>query len=151
MLRRSLVVLAVGLWLGSTAAFAQGRGGGGCGPGGWGRQGAFGRLFDPSKVETLSGEIVSVQRVRPMKGASEGVHLELKTERETISVHLGPAWYLENQDPQLQAKDQVEIVGSRVQLNGKAALIASEVRKGEEVLELRDAQGAPRWCGWRRR
>jgi hypothetical protein len=139
----------LGLW--APAAFAQGRGGAGCGAGGWGSQGSYGRLFDPSKVETLSGEIVSVQRVRPTKGSSEGVHLELKTERETVSVHLGPAWYLDNQDPVLQAKDKVEIVGSRVQLNSKPAVIASEVRKGDAALKLRDAEGAPLWCGWRRR
>lgn len=154
MLSRRLIGWGVvgALGLGAAAAFAQGRGpGGGCGPGGWGSQGAYGRLFEPSKLETLSGEVVSVQRVRPTKGLSEGVHLELKTERETVSVHLGPAWYLDNQDPLVQAKDKVEIVGSRIQLDGKPTLIASEVRKGDEVLKLRDAGGAPLWCGWRRR
>lgn len=151
MLSRRLMVWCVAGALGlAGSALAQGRGAG-CGPGGWGGQGAYWRLFDPGKVETLSGEIVSLKRVRPMRGISEGVHLELKTDRETISVHLGPAWYLDNQDPALQAKDKVEIVGSRVQLDGKPALIASEVRKGEEVLALRGADGTPLWCGWRRR
>jgi hypothetical protein len=154
MVSRKLRVLAVagalGLW--AAPAVAQGRGAGaGCGPGGWGRQGAYWRLFDPSKIETLSGEVVSVQRVRPVKGVSEGVHLELKTEREKVSVHLGPAWYIDNQDPSIEAKDRVEIVGSRVQVNDKPAIIASEIRKGDEWLKLRDAEGYPLWCGWRRR
>jgi hypothetical protein len=48
--------------------------------------------------------------VRPVKGVSQGVHLVLKTDREQISVHLGPAWYLDNQEPTSQAKDKIEII-----------------------------------------
>jgi hypothetical protein len=154
MILRKLCILAVvyslGLW--AAPAVAQGRGpGGGCGPGGWGREGAYWRHFDPKTIETVSGEVVSVQRVRPVKGVSEGVHIELKTEREKVSVHLGPAWYIDNQEPRVQAKDKVEIVGSRVQIDGKPAIIASELRKEGETLMLRDAEGYPLWCGWRRR
>ena len=146
------LVLVGALVLQAVPAFAQGRGAGpGCGPGGWGRQGAYGRLFDPGKVVTLTGEVVSVQRVRQMKGVSEGVHLELKTNGEKISVHLGPAWYIDNQDRAIKAKDKVEIIGSRVQIEDKPAIIASEVRADGDSLKLRDAEGFPLWCGWRRR
>lgn len=34
---------------------------------------------------------------------------------------------------------------------GKPALVAAEVKKGGEVLVLRDANGFPAWGGWRRR
>lgn len=145
-----LVVTSVTV-LFATPARAQGPApGGGCGRGGWGRHGTYWRLYDPSKVETISGEVTSIQRVRAMGHMSEGVHLELKTTRGTVSVHLGPAWYIENQEPPIRARDKVVIVGSRVQVNGKQAIIASEVRKGDQVLKLRTAEGDPRWCGWRR-
>jgi hypothetical protein len=89
--------------------------------------------------------------VTPMNGMSAGVHLLLKTDKETIPVHLGPEWYISNQELKLEPKDKVEVKGSRVMFNGKPAIIASEVVKGEQVLKLRDDNGIPLWSGWRRR
>jgi len=82
---------------------------------------------------------------------SAGVHMTLKTDKETISVQLGPSWYIENQDVKIEAKDKVEVKGSRITFDGKPAIIAAEVKKGDEVLKLRDDNGFPLWSGWRRR
>ena len=71
----------------------------------------------------------------------QGVHVTLKTATETQSVHLGPAWYLENQDVKLEPKQMVEVKGLRITYCGKPAIIAAEVRKGDEVLKLRDDDG----------
>jgi hypothetical protein len=86
-----------------------------------------------------------------MKGMGQGVHMTVKTATETLSVHLGPAWYLENQDVKLEPKQTVEVKGSRIDFRGKPAIIAAELHKGDEVLKLRDDQGYPLWAGWRRR
>jgi len=120
------------------------------GSGGWAPGGQYGRLYDAKTVETISGEIVSVDVMAPMKGMAPGLHLTVKTDKETVSVHLGPAWYLENQDVKLAPKDKVEIKGSRITFAGKPALIAAEVKKGDETLILRDGTGVPVWSGWRR-
>jgi hypothetical protein len=82
---------------------------------------------------------------------SSGVHLLVKTPKETISVHLGPSWYLDNQETKIDPKDNVEVTGSRITFEGKPAIIAREVKKGDEVLKLRDEHGVPMWAGWRRR
>jgi hypothetical protein len=108
-------------------------------------------FYDPKTLETIAGEVVSVDLVTPMKGMSQGVHLAVKTEKETLDVHLGPSWYLENQDVKLVPKDQVEVKGSRVTVAGKPALIAAEVKKGDGVLVLRDEKGFPAWSAMRRR
>jgi hypothetical protein len=120
------------------------------GSGGWGPGSAYGRLYDPKTVETVTGEVVKVDRIVPLRGMSGGVHLVVKTDKGDVSVHLGPQWYLENQDVKIEPKDRVEITGSRVSVQGQAALIAARVRKGDQVLELRDAAGVPMWAGWRR-
>jgi len=120
------------------------------GSGGWGPGGAYGRLYDPKTVETVTGEVVKVDRIIPMRGMSGGVHLVLKTDKGDVSVHLGPQWYLENQDVKIEPKDRVEVKGSRTTVQGKPALIAAEVKKGDEVLRLRDDAGVPMWAGWRR-
>ncbi|MFI5168398.1 MAG: DNA-binding protein, partial [Thermoanaerobaculales bacterium] len=86
----------------------------------------------------------------PSKGMGRGVHLMLKTDKETISVHLGPVWYVEHQDTKIAAGDKIEVKGSRITYQGKLAIIAAEIHKGDEVLMLRDANGIPMWAGWRR-
>lgn len=121
------------------------------GSGGWGMGGAYQRMYDPAKVETVAGEVVSVDEVSMGKGPKKGIHLKLQTNQGTIPVHLGPSWYLERQDARIAPGDRVEVKGARVNFNGKPAIIAAEVKKGDEVLQLRDASGVPAWAGWRRK
>lgn len=118
---------------------------------GWGRGSDYARLYDAKTVETVKGEVVSVQTFTPSKGMGYGVHLQLKTDKETLSVHLGPVWFIENQDVRIEPKDVVEVRASRVAFEGKPALIAAEVKKGDDMLRLRDQDGYPAWAGWRRR
>ncbi len=145
-----MVVVGILSLLLSGSAFAQPgmkwRGGGG-----WGAGGSYGRMYDPNTVQTISGEVVKVDKITPMKGMSYGVHLLVRTDSEDISVHLGPAWYIENQDVKIVSGDKVEIRGSKVTFKGKPALIAAEVKKGDEVLSLRDENGVPLWAGWKKR
>ena len=121
------------------------------GSGGWGMGSNYNRMYDPKTVETVAGEVIAVDRITPVKGMSYGIHLTLKTDKETISIHLGPGWYLENQDVKIELKDKIEIKGSRIMFEGNPAIIAAEVIKGDELLKLRNVNGVPLWSGWRRR
>jgi hypothetical protein len=121
------------------------------GSGGWGPNSDFNRLYDPKTVQTLDGEVLAVEYHTPRNAGGRGVHVVLKTEKETIPVHLGPEWYIEKQDAQIEKGDRVKVTGSRVTYEDKPAIIAREVEKGDEVLQLRDEQGFPKWSGWRRR
>jgi hypothetical protein len=151
--RRTLMALAalivLGVWSGIDVHAQKGvmwRGGGG-----WGHGTPYGRMYNARTVETIHGVVVSLDSITPMKGMSYGVHAMLKTDKETIPVHLGPAWYVENQDVRIIPKDTLEVKGSRITLEGKPVVIAAEVRMGEDVLVLRDVNGFPAWSGWRRR
>jgi hypothetical protein len=124
----------------TSAALAQ-RGQGVIGSGGGGRMG--GRMYNPQTVETVSGE--------SGRGRYQGVHLTLKTAQETIAVHLGPKWYLDQQKMTFAPKDTVEVTGSRVTMGGKPVIIAAEVKKDGQSLKLRDASGIPVWAGQGRR
>jgi len=147
----AMSVVLITMLLATTESFAQ-RGSGMMwrGSGGWGPGTPYNKMYDPKTVETISGEIVSVDRITLSKGMAGGVHMIVKADKETISVHLGPSFYIENQDVKLQAKDKVDVKGSRITFGGKPALIAAEVKKGDEVLKLRDDAGFPVWSGWRR-
>jgi hypothetical protein len=124
----------------------------GAGRGGrwWSVDSDYDRLFDPKTMATVSGEVTSVGTFSPQGAGGRGIHVTLKTEKETISIHLGPEWYLENQNLKVVVGDKIELTASRVEFEGKPALIAVVVKKGNDSLELRDEAGFPRWSGWRR-
>jgi hypothetical protein len=141
----SLLLVAVG--------FAQGGPGKGLkwtGSGGWGMGSPYQRLYNPSTVETVAGTVESVSSITPARGMSYGVHLLLKTDKETVSVHLGPAWYIERLDTGIERGDKMEVRGSRITFDGKPAIIAAEIKKDNKTLVLRDSSGVPVWAGWRR-
>ncbi|HBL22587.1 MAG TPA: DNA-binding protein [Deltaproteobacteria bacterium] len=120
------------------------------GSGGWGPGTPYNRMYDPAKVETISGTVESVGTAIPMKGMYAAVTLAVKTDKETIAVHLGPEWYIGRLDAKIAKGDTVEVKGSRVAFADKPAIIAAEVKKGDNVLALRDSAGIPVWSGWRR-
>ena len=103
------------------------------GMGGWGTGTKYGRMYNTQTVETVSGEVVKVEKIKPMKGMSYGIHILLKTEKGEIPVHLGPAWYINNQDLEIAAGDKVEV----------KVLMAHEMETGQR----KDAQGSvvPAW------
>jgi hypothetical protein len=45
------------------------------GSGGWRPGTAYGRIYDVKTVETVSGEVVKVDRIVPMRGMAYGVNL----------------------------------------------------------------------------
>jgi hypothetical protein len=106
-----------------------------------------GWAFDPAAVETIEGEIREVV-LTPARGRrGGGVHLVVETAGGPLTVALGPAWYVEKQEPALAAGDAIVVTGARVD---DALVVAVKVRVGSDVLVLRSDDGIPQWQGWRR-
>lgn len=120
-----------------------------CGKCGQGERGAGpGSRYDAAKVETVTGDVVSVEQV---SRRGQGIGLTLKTGSGTMTVHLGPQWYFERAGGlTIKAGDTVEIKGVRSLRRGDEVFIAAEVKKGGDVLKLRDVQGVPVWAGEQR-
>ena len=118
--------------------------------GGWKHGNRYGRMYNAETVETIKGKVVSVDTFIPMRGMSHGVHLLVETQKGIIPIHLGPAWYIQNQDIILKPEDKVEIKGSKINFGGKPVMIAAEVNIGDMTLVLRSEDGFPMWSGWRR-
>lgn len=106
-----------------------------------------GSAFDPARVERIHGEVIVVERyTRPERGGV-GLHVTVKTDSETIAVHLGPSWYLAERGLKLEPRDHVEVLGSRVAVGDGQEMIAAEIKKGEKIVKLRDEGGIPLWPG----
>jgi hypothetical protein len=139
----SVSLLAAGMAL---AQAGQGRSDGSCGAG---------RLFDPKTVETVHGDVASVEQIhgqgcgqgRRGRGAGYGVHLTLKTGDGQIPVHVGPNWFLEKQGLTIAPGDEIEVTGSRVVFEGAPVIIAAQITTGGQTVRLREDSGVPVWSG----
>jgi hypothetical protein len=101
--------------------------------------------YDAKTVETIGGKVLSIEKTRPEKKRGYWIDLMLQTEKETIAVQLGPAWYIDNQTPRIKANDTITVTGSRVTMDGRSAIIAADIAKGNELLKLREDNGIPVW------
>lgn len=112
---------------------------------GWSATSQWCRLYDPATVGEFSGEVTATSAFSPFKGMSPGVHLKIKTDAgKTLSVHLGPKYYLDAQTVKLAVGDKVTVKGSLVEALATEIIIADWVKKGDETLTLRVGD-APAW------
>jgi hypothetical protein len=151
-MRRAAVAVTVALLLGGTGPESRGQSGVSDGStGGRGSRGPYGRMFDPATVQTVRGEVASVELINSREDMACGVCLRLRMKEGPLSIHLGPESYVNHQRIRIEVGDAVEVTGSRVLFEGEPVIIAARVRKGNGVLRLRDARGVPAWSGWCRR
>jgi hypothetical protein len=143
MLRRTLIVTGLLAALATMPGAAQSTPPRGQG---WGARGSA-RLYDTTTVTTMAGRITRVDTVAGRSGRSAGIQLILATDAGSRTVHLGPVWFVQRQNPQLRPGDRVKVTGSRVTLGQGEVVLASRVVRGDSILELRDSGGWPRWAG----
>jgi len=144
-MKKCIIVLSVFLLIGVFAAgvLAQPQGQGPTSQG-W----PMGRMYNPKTVETLDGKIESIEKVTGGKmDIPARVLLKLKTDKETVTVYLGPEWYLEKQKAKLSPGDYIQVKGSRVTLDNMPVILPNTITKSGEVMQFWDEQGSPRWRG----
>jgi hypothetical protein len=105
------------------------------------------RVYDPKTVETVTGKIIKLDTIVHKQGTGAGLHATLQSATTTVEVHFGPVWYWQTLSTKLQVGDELAVTGSRVTINGATAVIAAEVKRGTDVLTLRDQTGRPVWAG----
>jgi hypothetical protein len=108
------------------------------------------RPYDSKTETTVRGTVEEVRTVTGRHGWN-GLHLSLKTASGTLDIHVGPASYVASKKFELAKGDEIEVTGSRIRVDGADAIVARQIRKGDETLTLRNADGVPMWAGPRRR
>jgi hypothetical protein len=88
-----------------------------------------------------------VQDVKEMPvGNGQRVVLNVKAGEDTFDVYLSPKSYLDLIDSAFAKGDEIEITGSKVtDSENKTVILAREVVKGQNTVELRDKNGEPAW------
>jgi hypothetical protein len=100
--------------------------------------------FDPKTVETVQGIVVDAPEFKP-GSIPEIMHLTLKTKQDNLIVVLGPNWFMAQHNWKITDLDSLEITGSRLILHGHPTIIALTVKKGDQVMTLREETGRPLW------
>lgn len=109
------------------------------------RYSQYSTAYDPKTVETLSGTIIKIETFTTQRRAERGIYLRLRTENENIPVQLGPPWFLKKQQTTIKKGDKITVTGSRVTMRDEPVILAAEIRKGDEVIKLREKNGFPMW------
>jgi len=104
-------------------------------------------LYDPQTVTTISGVVVSLTPPMAEAGLPYMAYLTLRTEKEKIKVFLGPSLYVDKLPVKIKVLDKIQVTGSKITWAGKPVILAAEVKKGDQVLKLRDPNGVPLWSG----
>lgn len=131
---RVVAALTIGAALATAPALAQRATGGGMGM----------PRYDKATETTVTGVVEEVQSHQGRRGGT-GVHLAFKTESGVVDVHVGPVRWLADREFAFVAGDALEIVGSKMMLAGKEAILARQITKGRQTMTLRSENGIPRW------
>ena len=119
----------------------------------------YGSMWNPRHRETITGEICALESMNPGQpgmvarsrtAMGPGVALQVaigEPSQQVMRVHLGPAWFVTEELPDLQLGQEATVTGSRVQWPLGPLLVAEEMQVGEHRVRLRAHDGRPAWPG----
>jgi hypothetical protein len=100
--------------------------------------------YDTATEVRLFGTVEEV-REKSSPAALKGIHIVLDVDERRYQIYLCPSSFLKFFDITLQRGDSLVITGSRVKVEGADFVLARQMRKRNDVLELRDSKGNPYW------
>jgi hypothetical protein len=117
-----------------------------------------GPAYDATSEATFRGTVADVKTGRSALHWFTQIHtlglghkrvqvrrLLLKTETDTVEIHLGPTAFLKEKKVEIRKGDTLEVTGSRVTIGDSHVVLAREIRRGDSAWALRDATGQPLW------
>jgi hypothetical protein len=104
--------------------------------------------YDPAAEFTFETSVDKVDNHRCGRNWT-GSHLMITYDGKPYEIHLGPAVFIKEQAITFQSGDKVTITASRLAVEEGNSLVAREVRKGEQILVLRNEEGKPAWSAAR--
>lgn len=117
--------------------------------GGWHYKSPYGGMFFNGTPISLDGTIVEFSTFVPQPRMMSGNLIVLKTEKGNRTIHLGPRWYIREQNLELKVGDRISVQGNQVNQGKTEIVFASKITKGQQTWILRDPEGIPNWCAQR--
>lgn len=99
-------------------------------------------LYNATDEVVVGGRAQEVQEFDcPVSEGELASHLMLRTADGLVQVHLAPVRIMASQKLSFAPGDQIEVVGSKVQIYGNKGMIAREISRGNETVIFRDREG----------
>ena len=111
-----------------------------------------GPVYAPNTETTVKGTVEQVKTAylpgggfsQQAEGKFSGpIYLNLKADSGMLTVVLGPSWFVESKGFKFATGDQIEVTGSK--FHDEDTIIAREIKRGDQILVLRNGQGIPEW------
>jgi sporulation protein YlmC with PRC-barrel domain len=100
-------------------------------------------------LSTCSGTIDEINVV-DQGGFKDMLHLKVKgDDGKFVWVYAGPKSFLDTKQIKFNEGEKIDVSGTKTVIDGKAIILAHDVTVGNNIVHLRDAQGAPLWGGAR--
>jgi hypothetical protein len=115
---------------------------------GWEKDSTYNKLYDPAERTKVKGIVIDFKTVTPLPGILPDVAMLVRaSEKEVITVHLGPRSFIHLNSIEIRKGDRVKVEGVWAEIDDKAVFIASKVKaSGFRVLKLRRTRdGTPYW------
>ena len=100
--------------------------------------------YDPRTEVTINGRASKVLRVQYPDDDCYLVAI-VKSDQGDFLVNLGPVWYADENNLIVVEGDNISIKGSKIKTNGRYIIIASELKKDDKSLTLRNQNGTAQW------
>lgn len=96
----------------------------------------------PNTMDTVKGTVDSIDTTQT------DVNLTIMNDMgQSTTVILGPKSFLKEMNFTVKKGDTIEVIGTPTTKDGKNAITAYQLKKGETTLMLRDENGQPLWSG----
>jgi hypothetical protein len=98
--------------------------------------------YDRANEVAVRGTVVEV-RYMARAGSPHGTYLVLRTELNTLNVHLGPRAWAAKRGAQLSPGEPVEVLGVFARYGHAQVLLAREIHTAGTTLTFRNERGFP--------
>ena len=116
--------------------------------GGWEKDSPYNRLYNPSEMDRIKGQVEKITEIVPLQGMAPGVAIILRQSKsETIEVHVCPSWYIDANSTGVKKGDTLKIRGSWAEVGDNFVFMASKIKKGDffELKVRLTKDGTPFW------
>lgn len=98
------------------------------------------------KTVTLEGTVAEVVYSKDGKGRfADGIHLIIRDGKESKEVHLGPREWLESKKFSVKKGETIKVNAFQCDCNNETSIMAREILRGDQSLQLRDDNGRALW------